>query len=217
MSQYVVLIGPPGGGKGTQAKRVSEAIGYPHISSGDLFRKNLRAETDLGKLAQGYLDRGELVPDDVTIAMVRDRLSEADCEAGAILDGFPRTTPQADALEKIAADLSAAVDPVILIEVPDGTLVERLSGRWMSKSGRVYHTIYNPPQVPGKDDEDGSDLYQREDDKPETVRNRIKVYEEQTAPLIAYYQQRKVLRPVDGDQGLDEVTHSILTVLEDES
>jgi adenylate kinase len=154
------------------------------------------------------------VPDDVTIAMVKARLSEPDCQRGTVLDGFPRTIPQAEALAEIAEEFSAAVGPVVLIEVPAETLVERLSGRWMSQSGRVYHSLYNPPKVPGKDDIDGSDLYQREDDKPATVRNRIEVYENETAPLITHYEARNVLRIVNGDQTIDEVTQSILAELE---
>lgn len=213
MSRYIVLLGPPGGGKGTQAKRVSEAMGVPHVSSGDLFRENMRDETTLGNLASSYMNKGELVPDDVTIGMVRDRLEREDCAAGAILDGFPRTPGQAEALDQIAAELEGRVSDVILIEVPEETLVERLSGRWMSKAGRVYHSLYNPPKSPGVDDEDGTPLYQREDDKPETVRNRIAVYREDTAPLIAHYQAKGLLREVDGDQSIRAVSDSILETL----
>jgi adenylate kinase len=192
---------------------VSESLGLPHISSGDLFRENIREQTELGTMAEGYLNRGELVPDDVTVGMVRDRLQKPDCADGGILDGFPRTTAQAEALDKVAAEVGGVVETVVLITVPEETLVERLSGRWMSKSGRVYHSLYNPPKVAGKDDIDGSDLYQREDDKPETVRNRIRVYEEQTAPLVDFYRKRDVLLEVNGDQAIESVTAEILEAL----
>jgi adenylate kinase len=210
---YIVMLGPPGAGKGTQAEILAQKLGLVHISSGDLFRENLSNQTELGKLAQTYMTRGELVPDDVTIAMVKERLSRPDCAKGAVLDGFPRTPAQAEALNKILAEMNAKVDLVPLISVPNDVLVERLSGRWMSKSGRVYHALYNPPKVKWVDDIDGTPLYQREDDKPETVQRRIDVYYEQTAPLIDYYRQAGLLVEIDGTQEIEKVTEDILKAI----
>jgi adenylate kinase len=190
---YIVMLGPPGAGKGTQAKVIAEKLGLVHVSSGDLFRENLSRETELGKLAQTYMTKGELVPDDVTIAMVKERLSRPDCKLGAVLDGFPRTPAQAEALNGILAEMNGKIDVVPLISVPDEVLIERLSGRWMSTSGRVYHALYNPPKVKWVDDIDGSPLYQRDDDKPETVQHRIDVYKAQTSPLIDYFKEAGVL------------------------
>ena len=207
---YIVMLGPPGAGKGTQAEILAQKLGLVHVSSGDLFRENLSNQTELGKLAQTYMTKGELVPDDVTIAMVKERLSRPDCAKGAVLDGFPRTPAQAEALNKILAEMNAKVDLVPLISVPNDVLVERLSGRWMSKSGRVYHALYNPPKVKWVDDIDGTPLYQREDDKPETVQRRIDVYYEQTAPLIDYYRQAGLLVEIDGTQEIEKVTEDIL-------
>ena len=211
---YIVMLGPPGAGKGTQAEILAQKLGLVHVSSGDLFRENLSNQTELGKLAQMYMRKGELVPDDVTIAMVKERLSRPDCAKGAVLDGFPRTPAQAEALDKILAELNSKVDVVPLISVPNDVLVERLSGRWMSKSGRVYHALYNPPKVKWVDDIDGTPLYQREDDKPETVQRRIDVYYEQTAPLIDYYRQAGLLVEIDGTQEIEKVTEDILKAIE---
>ena len=210
---YIVMLGPPGAGKGTQAEILAQKLGLVHISSGDLFRENLSNQTELGKLAQTYMTKGELVPDDVTIAMVKERLSRPDCAKGAVLDGFPRTPAQAEALNKILAEMNAKVDLVPLISVPNDVLVERLSGRWMSRSGRVYHALYNPPKVKWVDDIDGTPLYQREDDKPETVQRRIDVYYEQTAPLIDYYRQAGLLVEIDGTQEIEKVTEDILKAI----
>jgi adenylate kinase len=207
------MLGPPGAGKGTQAEILAQKLGLVHVSSGDLFRENLSNQTELGKLAQTYMTKGELVPDDVTIAMVKERLSRPDCAKGAVLDGFPRTPAQAEALNKILAEMNAKVDLVPLISVPNDVLVERLSGRWMSKSGRVYHALYNPPKVKWVDDIDGTPLYQREDDKPETVQRRIDVYYEQTAPLIDYYRQAGLLVEIDGTQEIEKVTEDILKAI----
>jgi adenylate kinase len=214
MPTYVVLLGPPGAGKGTQAQLISKELALPHVSSGDLFREHLKAQTDLGRLAKGYMDRGELVPDDVTIAMVRERLSQPDCAGGALLDGFPRTPPQAEALARMLADFHGKVDVVPYIKVPEEILVERLSGRWTCRAeGHVYHEKYNPPREPGRCDIDGSELYQREDDKAETVINRIRVYFKQTMPLIEYYRQQGVLVEVDGNQPIERESADILGVL----
>ncbi|MGV8049947.1 MAG: adenylate kinase [Anaerolineaceae bacterium] len=207
---YIVMLGPPGAGKGTQAKILAEKLGLVHVSSGDLFRENLSQETELGKLAQTFMNKGELVPDDVTIAMVKERLSRPDCTKGAVLDGFPRTPAQAEALSSILSELGGQVDVVPFISVPNTVLVDRLGGRWMSTSGRVYHALYNPPKVKWVDDVDGSPLYQREDDKPETVQHRIDVYFAQTSPLIEYFRETGTLVEVDGTQKIDKVTDDIL-------
>jgi len=215
MARFYVLLGPPGAGKGTQAKVIAEKYGLVHISSGDLFRENLKNETELGKLAQGYMARGELVPDNVTIAMVRDRISRPDCKQGALLDGFPRTPAQADALAEMLKEFNSKVELVPLIDVPAVELVERLSGRWTCKQeGHVFHEKFNPPQKAGICDIDGSELYQREDDKKTTVQNRIKVYTEQTAPLIEYYSSRNLLARIDGRKAIDDVTKDLITAIE---
>ncbi len=214
MTTFIVLLGPPGVGKGTQAKLLSESMGLAHISSGDLFRENLKNQTELGKLAQTYMSKGELVPDDVTIAMIRDRLQRADCEKGAILDGFPRTPAQAGALETMLAEFRGNVDAVPFITGSDDVIVDRLSKRWTCRAnGHVYNEKSNPPREFGRCDVDGSELYQREDDKAETVMRRIQVYLEQTSPLIAHYRERGKLIEVDGMQAIDEVNRSIMRAL----
>jgi adenylate kinase len=212
---FIVMLGAPGAGKGTQAKKIAQALDLVHISTGDLFRENLKNETELGKLAQQYMNKGELVPDDVTVRMVEVRLSRPDCKNGAVLDGFPRNPDQARALDSMLAKMDHQVSLVPFIKVPDEVLVERLSGRWMSPSGRVYHEKHNPPMVKWIDDIDGSQLYQREDDKPETVRHRIEVYNQQTAPLIDYFQLKDVLIEIDGTQSIDEVTEDIMKAIEE--
>ena len=207
---YIVMLGPPGAGKGTQAKILAEKLGLVHVSTGDLFRENLSQETELGKLASSFMVKGELVPDDVTIAMVRERLSRPDCAKGAVMDGFPRTPAQAEAFETLLAEIDGKVDLVPFISVPNEVLVQRLSGRWMSHAGRVYHALYNPPKVKWVDDVDGSPLYQRDDDKPETVLHRINVYYDQTSPLIDYYRQAGKLVEIDGTQEIEQVTEDLL-------
>jgi len=215
MARFIVLLGPPGAGKGTQADLIAEKFELLHVSSGDLFRENLKKQTELGKLAQTYMSRGELVPDDVTIAMVRERLNRPDCKKGALLDGFPRTPSQADALAEMLKEFKSRVNLVPYISVPPALLVERLSGRWTCKSGgHVFHEKYNPPRMPGVCDLDGSELYQRDDDKPETVANRIKVYSEQTTPLIDYYRERKLLVEVDGTKSIEDVSHELVSLVE---
>lgn len=214
MAMYIVLLGPPGAGKGTQAQVIAKEFGLMHISSGDLFRENLKNMTELGKLAQGYMNRGELVPDDVTIAMVKDRITRPDCAQGVLLDGFPRTPAQADALAKMLGELGQKVTSVPYISVPADVLIERLSGRWTCPTcGSVYHEKYNPPKVAGKCDREGSELIQRDDDKPATVERRIRVYMEQTAPLIKYYQDRGLLVEVDGRQSIESVSQHMLAAL----
>ncbi|MBE0698685.1 MAG: adenylate kinase [Anaerolineaceae bacterium] len=214
MATYIVLLGPPGAGKGTQAQVISREMKLAHISSGDLFRENLKNQTELGKLAQGYMNRGELVPDDVTIAMVRDRLSRPDCKEGALLDGFPRTPAQAEALSEMLATLGQDVHRVPYISVPAELLIERLGGRWTCPScGHVYHEKYNPPKQPGVCDVEGTQLIQRDDDQAETVERRIRVYMDQTSPLIKYYRQKGLLVEVDGTRGIEDVSKDILVAI----
>jgi adenylate kinase len=214
MRTYVVLLGPPGAGKGTQARRVSEKLGLTHVSSGDIFRENMKNGTDLGKLAKQYLESGELVPDDVTIGMIKERISRPDCETGVLLDGFPRTTVQAVALSELLAESDSKVDCVPLIEVPSEELVQRLSKRRSCPTcQRVYHLVFNPPEVTGICNHDGSELVQREDDKSETVRHRIEVYAEQTAPLISYYYKKGVLAVIDGTNPIEVVAMDVLNAI----
>jgi len=215
MPKYIVLLGPPGAGKGTQATIIAKKLNLAHISSGNIFRENIDNQTELGKRAQGYMDQGQLVPDDLTIAMVRDRLAQPDCQAGAVLDGFPRTAAQAQALERNLAEQGNEIQCVPYINVPDETLIERLSGRWTcTQAGHVYHLKFSPPQKAGFCDKDGSPLYQRSDDHQETVENRIRVYGEQTAPLIDYYRQAGILFEIDGICEIEQVTQSILECIE---
>src|SRR5271157_15562 len=215
MPKYIVLLGPPGVGKGTQAKRIAEKTHLAHISSGDLFRENIKNGSPLGKAAESYIHKGELVPDDVTIGMIRERLSRPDCQEGALLDGFPRTAVQAEALTKLLAEFSGRVNSVPYITASEATLVERLGGRWTcTAQGHVFHEKHNPPKVAGVCDLDGSRLYQREDDRAETVQRRIQVYFEQTAPLIAFYRERGLLAEVDGARPIGKVTEDLLAALE---
>ncbi len=212
---FLVLLGGPGAGKGTQAERLSGALGTPQISTGDLFREHLRNETDLGSLARGYIERGELVPDEVTVGMVRERLARPDCAKGAIFDGFPRTVAQAEALEVLLADLGSKLAAVPYIKVPEGVLLARLAGRWTCKAcGAMYHQLFSPPKEAGVCDRCGGELYQRPDDTPETQQHRIAVYFEQTAPLIDYYREKGVLVEVDGRPGIDEIQTELLTIVQ---
>jgi adenylate kinase len=214
MRTYIVLLGPPGVGKGTQAKLIAESRGLPHVSSGDLFRENIKNGTHVGKLAQSFINNGELVPDDVTISMIRERLSHPDCQVGALLDGFPRTTVQADSLASLLAEFDGKVTYVPYITASEATLIERLSGRWTCKAqGHIFHEKHNPPKRTGFCDFDGSQLYQRDDDKAETVRRRIQVYFAQTAPLISYYRERGLLTEIDGAQPIEKVAVDLLKVL----
>lgn len=214
MATYIVLLGAPGVGKGTQAEILSERSGLAHISSGDLFRENIKNQTELGKLAQTYMTKGELVPDDVTIAMIRDRIGRTDCEQGAILDGFPRTPAQAEALERMLGEFGGQVDAVPLIAASENVLKARLNDRWTCRAvGHIYNAKSNPPKAVGVCDIDGSELYQRDDDKAETVIHRIQVYLDQTSPLIAYYRDRGKLIEIDGMQSIEQVTQSLLHAL----
>ncbi len=214
MPIYIVLLGPPGAGKGTQAKVLAQKFALPHISSGDIFRENIKNGTELGKLAQTFISKGELVPDDVTIAMIHERFSRPDCANGSILDGFPRTPAQADALEEMLQDFGGSVNLVPFITAPDNVLIERLAGRWTCRaSGHIFHDRFNPPKKAGYCDLDGSELYQRDDDKAETVMHRIEVYRAQTTPLVDYYKQRGILSEIDGFAPIEEVSAQLLVAL----
>lgn len=214
MTTFIVILGPPGVGKGTQAKILSERTGLAHISSGELFRENIKNQTELGRLAQTYMTRGELVPDDVTIGMIRERLGRPDCEIGAILDGFPRTPAQADELDVMLAEFNGKVDVVPFIVGNDEVLVDRLGSRWTCRAnGHIFNQKFSPPKETGKCDFDGSELYQRDDDKPETVKRRIQVYLEQTSQLISYYREHGKLIEIDGMQTIEQVTHTMVVAL----
>jgi adenylate kinase len=214
MSHFIVLLGPPGAGKGTQAKLVSGKLDLPHISTGEIFRENLKNKTKLGELAGDFINRGELVPDDVTIAMVKDRLSRPDCEKGALLDGFPRTAAQALAFDNLLSEMDGSVIAVPYIKVAENILIERLTGRWTcSVCNRVYHEKFNPPKTAGRCDLDHADLKQREDDNTETVTKRIRVYLQQTKPLIDYYQRKGILIEIDGSQTIDAVAADLYAAL----
>ncbi|MBT3337586.1 MAG: adenylate kinase [Anaerolineae bacterium] len=215
MATYIVLLGSPGAGKGTQADILIEQTGLAHISSGDLFREHIRSKTELGQLADSYMSKGELVPDDVTIAMVKERISMPDCERGAILDGFPRTPVQADAAKIMLNELGSDITVVPYITVPDEILIARLSGRWTCRaSGHVYHNLYSPPLKEGICDIDGSELYQRDDDTVETAKKRLCVYAEKTLPLINYYRKQNRLVEIQGNQPIDKVTEDLLVALD---
>lgn len=210
----LILLGPPGAGKGTQAALLSQRLGIPHVASGDLFREAMKRGTELGRKAQSYIERGVLVPDEVTSAMIEERLKEADCLKGVVLDGFPRTLEQARALEGILARGEKKVDRVVVIQVSEDTLIERLSGRRTCRRCQAnYHILFNPPQKEGVCDECGGDLYPRSDDKEETVRKRFRVYIEETAPLIDYYRRQGLLTEIDGEQGIEGVQRRILSAL----
>jgi len=214
MPTYIVLLGPPGVGKGTQAEILAQRTELPHVSSGDLFRENMKNRTALGKRAQEYVDKGDLVPDDLTIAMVKDRLDQPDCKLGAILDGFPRTPAQAEALHGILTAHGADVSVAPFLNADADVLVKRVSGRLTCRAeGHIYHETFNPPKTPGKCDLDGSELYEREDDKADTVRRRIRVYLDQTSPLIEFYRSKGKLIEIDGARSIDEVTASLLAAI----
>ena len=202
----IVLMGLPGAGKGTQAEKIVEKYAIPHISTGDMFRAAIKEGTELGLKAKAFMDEGKLVPDEVTIGIVRERLSQADCEKGFLLDGFPRTVPQAEALDGILEELGRPVEHTINIDVQKDELVARLSGRRICKvCGASYHLIFNPPAEEGKCDKDGGELYTRADDNPETVENRLAVNMNQAQPLLDFYQAKGVLTNIDGQQDIDKV------------
>jgi adenylate kinase len=210
----VVLLGAPGAGKGTQAALITGALGVVHVASGDLFRSALKGKTELGLLAKAYMDKGELVPDEVTINMVVERITRDDCADGVLFDGFPRTLSQAKALDEKMAGLGRAIDKTVYIEVPEEELVKRLSGRWICRECQVpYHEISSPPRVAGKCDACGGELYQRADDKEETVRERLKVFLSETMPIVEYYEKQGKLVRVDGNRQIDVVSAEISGLL----
>lgn len=208
------MLGAPGAGKGTQAKRIAEEYGIPHISTGDIFRANIKNGTELGKEAKKYMDEGQLVPDELTVKILLDRVKEDDCSKGYVLDGFPRTIPQAEVLDKELSKLSETVDFAIDVDVPDEDIIHRMSGRRSCpKCGAVYHTEYLKPAKDGICDKCGAELTLRDDDKPETVKKRLGVYHEQTQPLIDFYSKKGILRTVDGRLDPDEVFKGITEIL----
>jgi len=210
----VVLMGPPGAGKGTQAARLAERLGLAHVASGDLLREAIAAGTSLGRQAQVYVERGELVPDDVVVGMILERLGQPDCQAGVILDGFPRTLAQAEVLDKALASRSGQVNAALELDVPAGVILERLTRRRICRDCQApYHLEHNPPARSDICDRCGGELYQREDDTEETVGHRLQVYAERTAPLLAYYRQRGILRRVDGAGEVDEVAERLARAL----
>jgi adenylate kinase len=216
MPVKIVLLGPPGAGKGTQAKSISNRYSIPHISTGDIFRKNISESTPLGIEAKKYIDKGQLVPDEVTINMVKDRLQQADCKNGYLLDGFPRTVAQAEALQDFLSKRDEDLDTALLIEVPTQFILDRMTGRRVCPScGASYHIKFNPPLTADKCDVCGSDIIQRKDDSEETVSERLDVYEKQTQPLINYYKERNLLSVVDGTKAINEVFEGICTLLGD--
>lgn len=211
----IILMGLPGAGKGTQASEIVKKFPIPHISTGDMFRKAIKDETDLGKEAKSYMDRGELVPDEVTVGIVKERISEDDAKKGFLLDGFPRTIDQAESLNQIMSELDREIDAVINIEVPEEELMNRLTGRRIcEKCGTTYHLVFNPPKVDGICDIDGGKLYQREDDNPETVSNRLSVNVKQSKPILEYYNNKSVLKNIDGSKDIDEVTDDVIDILD---
>lgn len=210
----IIMLGAPGAGKGTQAKMIAEKYGLPHISTGDIFRANIKNGTELGKEAKEYMDKGLLVPDELTVRLLLDRVAQDDCKNGYVLDGFPRTIPQAEVLDEKLSDLGEKVDYAINVDVPDENIVNRMSGRRACLNcGATYHIVSIPPKKEGICDVCGSELVLRDDDRPETVQNRLKVYHEQTQPLIDFYEKKGVLRSVDGTLPMEEVFTAITKIL----
>ncbi|EAC4202587.1 adenylate kinase [Listeria monocytogenes] len=210
----LVLMGLPGAGKGTQAEQIVEKYNIPHISTGDMFRAAMENNTELGRKAKSFMDNGDLVPDEVTNGIVRERLSEDDAKDGFLLDGFPRTVEQAQELENILSDLGTELDAVINIDVEKDVLMKRLTGRWICRTcGKTYHEIYNPPKVAGKCDLDGGELYQRDDDKKETVEKRLNVNMKQTKPLLDFYSEKGKLHNINGEQDIKDVFVDVEKIL----
>lgn len=210
----MILLGAPGAGKGTQAAVLSEKFGIPQISTGDIFRQNIKQNTELGQKAKAYMDQGLLVPDELVVDLVKDRLVQPDCQKGYILDGFPRTIPQAIALDEALQAMNSSLDVALNIEVADGIIVERMGGRRVCKAcGATFHTVYNAPKNEGTCDACGGELIQREDDQPATVQKRLDVYHQQTKPLIDHYDKQGKVVTVDGVGGLDEVTERVFKAL----
>jgi adenylate kinase len=210
----IIMLGAPGAGKGTQAQMIAEKFGIPHISTGDIFRANIKNGTELGKKAKEFMDKGLLVPDELTVELLLDRVANEDCKNGYVLDGFPRTIPQADVLDSELTKLGDKVDFAINVDVPDENIVRRMSGRRAClKCGATYHIEHIPPKTEGICDKCGSELVLRADDKPETVQNRLSVYHEQTQPLIEYYENKNILKTVDGTKDMQEVFNAIVDIL----
>ena len=210
----IVMLGAPGAGKGTQAIKIADKYDIPHISTGDIFRANIKSGTELGQKAKSYIDKGELVPDEVTIGMLLDRIAQDDCKNGYVLDGFPRTIPQAESLTEALKSQGDQIDFALNIDVPDEAIIERMSGRRACpKCGATYHIVYAAPKTENICDKCGTELIIRSDDKPETVKDRLNVYHQQTEPLIAYYKTAGVLREVDGTQELPKVFEDVVAIL----
>jgi adenylate kinase len=210
----IVLFGPPGAGKGTQAKYISEEFNIPHVSTGDILRENVREGTALGKKAKAYMDKGELVPDAILIDIIKDRLQKPDTKKGFLLDGFPRTLRQAEALDVILDDINKSIDVVVNVDVGDNEIIRRLSGRRTCRSCQAtYHIKSNPPKAPGICDQCGGELYQRADDTEAAIKHRIEVYKKQTQPLIDYYKKKGLLVDIDGEREIDEVRADIIGIL----
>lgn len=210
----IALFGPPGAGKGTQAKELSKHYAIPHISTGDILRANVRDGTELGMKAKEYMDKGELVPDEVLIGLIKNRLNESDCESGYLLDGYPRTIPQADALKLILEEIGKPMDAVLNIEVSDDELVTRLGGRRTCSCGESYHVKFKPPEKDGVCDACGAEIYQRDDDMEDVIRQRLATYNEKTKPLINYYKDQEILVNIDGTNAVDAVFADILEVMD---
>ena len=210
----IIMLGAPGAGKGTQAKMIAEKYGIPHVSTGDIFRANIKEQTELGMEAKKYMDQGLLVPDELTVKILLDRVAKDDCKNGYVLDGFPRTIPQAEVLDKAVTELGEKIDYAINVDVKDENIVRRMSGRRAClKCGATYHIEHIPPKQEGICDKCGSELVLRDDDKPETVQKRLKVYHEQTQPLIDYYNKKEILKEVDGSQDMKDVFNAIVAIL----
>ena len=210
----ILLLGPPGGGKGTQAKFLIEKLDIPQISTGDMLREHVTKQTSLGIKAKEYMSSGALVPDEVILGMMQERLSNEDCKNGYILDGFPRTIPQAVGLDELLEKLNKTLDAVIVIDVSDDNIVDRMGGRRVHlSSGRVYHIEYNPPKIEGKDDETQEDLIIREDDKEETVRKRLEIYHNETSPLIKYYKEKNIVSQINGELNISDVSQEIEKII----
>jgi len=211
----LIVFGPPGAGKGTQAERIAKKLGIPHVATGDVLREAVAKKTELGVKARGYMERGELVPDGIVVGIVEERLRRPDCEKGFVLDGFPRTLGQAEALDEMLEKLGTSIDVVINLETSEEEIIKRLSNRRTCRvCGAVYHLIFNPPKSPGRCDRCGGELYQREDDKEEVIKRRLKIYRVQTKPVIEYYREKSVLRTIDGNKSIEDVSRSIGELLE---
>ena len=210
----IIMLGAPGAGKGTQAKMIADKYSIPHVSTGDIFRANIKEQTELGMEARKYMDQGLLVPDELTVKILLDRVAKDDCKNGYVLDGFPRTIPQAEVLDKAVSELNEKIDYAINVDVKDENIIRRMSGRRAClKCGATYHIEHIPPKKEGICDKCGSELVLRDDDKPETVEKRLKVYHEQTQPLIDYYNKKGILKEVDGSQDMKDVFNAIVSIL----